>query len=59
MKWIADWRNVQRFAVPAGFKRKDVMIRQVTSDNGYISSYGGRLDINKWVGPADAFYALS
>lgn len=49
ISWIADWRNVQRFAVPWGHRRKGVKIRQVTSDNGRIHSYKGRLDINEWL----------
>ena len=57
--WIADWRNVKRFAVPWGHARNGVKIRQFTSDNGVIRSYGGRLDVNEWVGSQAEFYAVS
>jgi len=57
-KWVADWRNVERFNVPRGFSRAGVKIRQITSNNGYVSSYNGRLDINKWVGDPSEFWSL-
>jgi len=59
ISWLADWRNVERFAVPGGFRRADVKIRQITSNNGHVMSYDKRLDINRWVGDPEEFWSLS